>query len=77
MEGTSLALDFKNRGEATLALFARLDAIVLEAGGRLNPAKDGRIPAKVFQAMYPRWEEIERLRDPGISSDFWTRVTQG
>jgi L-gulonolactone oxidase len=77
MEGTSLALDFKNRGEATLALFARLDAIVLEAGGRLYPAKDGRIPAKVFQAMYPRWEEIERLRDPGISSDFWTRVTQG
>lgn len=76
LEGTSLALDFKNRGEATLALFAKLDAIVLEAGGRLYPAKDGRIPAKVFQAMYPRWEEMERLRDPAISSDFWRRVTQ-
>ena len=77
MEGTTLALDFKNRGDHTLALFARLDAIVQEAGGRLYPAKDGRIPAKAFQAMYPRWEEVERLRDPGISSDFWTRVTHG
>jgi L-gulonolactone oxidase len=77
MEGTTLALDFKNRGEKTLALFARLDAIVQEAGGRLYPAKDGRIPAKAFQAMYPRWEEVERLRDPGVTSDFWTRVTQG
>ncbi len=75
MEGTTLALDFRNRGEKTLKLFERLDAIVAEAKGRLYPAKDGRIPAKAFQTMYPQWEQVERLRDPAISSDFWARVT--
>jgi FAD/FMN-containing dehydrogenase len=74
MEGTTLALDFRNRGERTLRLFGKLDAIVREVGGRLYPAKDGRIPAEVFQAMYPRWRELEALRDPAIQSDFWTRV---
>ena len=37
--GTTLALDFPNRGEATHALMARLDAIVREANGALYPAK--------------------------------------
>jgi L-gulonolactone oxidase len=75
MQGTTLALDFRNRGERTLKLFERLDAIVTEAQGRLYPAKDGRIPAKAFQAMYPRWTDVERLRDPAITSDFWARVS--
>jgi L-gulonolactone oxidase len=75
MQGTTLALDFRNRGERTLKLFERLDAIVFEAKGRLYPAKDGRIPAAAFQAMYPRWTEVERLRDPAITSDFWARVS--
>ncbi len=73
--GTTLALDFRNRGASTLALFDRLDAIVREAGGRLYPAKDGRIPAAMFRAGYPAWEGFARHVDPGFSSSFWRRVT--
>ena len=73
--GVSLALDFPNRGAATLALLARLDAIVADAGGRIYPAKDGRIDAAHFQAGYPRWAELEALRDPLFQSAFWRRVT--
>lgn len=75
-EGATLALDFKNSGARTLHLLSRLDEIVLAAGGRLYPAKDGRISADVFQESYPRWNDLERLRDPLISSAFWRRVTR-
>ena len=75
--GTTLALDFANRGASTLALMARLDAIVREAGGRLYPAKDGRIPAEMFRAGYPHWQAFARHVDPGFSSSFWRRVSQG
>ncbi|NQW12176.1 MAG: FAD-binding oxidoreductase [Alphaproteobacteria bacterium] len=74
MAGTTLALDFPNRGERTLALMAELDRVVSQAGGRLYPAKDGRIPAAAFQLGYPSWRELERLRDPLLMSDFWRRV---
>lgn len=74
--GTSLALDFPNRGAATLALLERLDQIVAAAGGRVYPAKDGRMSPAVFQAGYPLWRELERQRDPLFSSGFWRRVTQ-
>lgn len=72
--GTTLALDFPNRGASTLALMARLDAIVREAGGRLYPAKDGRIPAAMFRIGYPNWQEFAQHADPGFSSHFWRRV---
>jgi L-gulonolactone oxidase len=75
MPGTTLALDFANRGTSTLALMDRLDAIVREAEGRLYPAKDGRIPAAMFHAGYPGWENFTRHVDPGFSSSFWRRVT--
>ncbi|KAA3499070.1 FAD-binding oxidoreductase [Rhizobium rhizogenes] len=75
-EGTTLALDFPNRGETTLKLMARLDAIVMEAEGRLYPAKDGRMPAEIFQAGYPDWHLFSKHIDPGFRSGFWTRVTQ-
>jgi FAD/FMN-containing dehydrogenase len=76
MEGTTLALDFAHRGAPTLALLARLDAIVREAGGRLYPAKDGRMPAAMFQAGYPAWEGFQEHMDPHFSSAFWRRVSQ-
>jgi L-gulonolactone oxidase len=53
MKGTTLALDFANRGPTTLSLLGKLDAIVREAGGRLYSAKDGRLPPAMFQAGYP------------------------
>lgn len=73
--GASLALDFPNNGPETLALLDRLDDIVIAAGGRIYPAKDGRMSARAFQAGYPEWVELERRRDPLFSSDFWRRVT--
>ena len=76
MEGTTLALDFANRGPATLALLARLDSITREAGGRLYPAKDGRMPADMFRAGYPAWEGLKEHMDPHFSSAFWRRVSQ-
>jgi FAD/FMN-containing dehydrogenase len=73
--GTTLALDFPNHGAATLALMGRLDAIVREARGALYPAKDGRMPADMFRLSFPQWETLARLKDPGVSSDFWRRVS--
>jgi FAD/FMN-containing dehydrogenase len=66
--GVTLALDFTNQGEKTLALFASLDDIVRDAGGRLYPAKDARMPCDLFEAGYPRLQEFLSHRDPGISS---------
>lgn len=75
-EGTTLALDFPNHGDDTLRLMRRLDAIVAEAGGRLYPAKDGRMSAEMFQQGYPAWQEFARHVDHGFSSHFWQRVSQ-
>ena len=72
--GVTLALDFPNRGLSTLELFLRLDAIVREAGGRLYPAKDARMPRDVFEAGYPRLAEFSHYRDPGISSAMSRRL---
>jgi len=72
--GTTLALDFPNRGDATLDLFATLDAIVAEAGGRLYVAKDARMPQSLFRSGYPRFAEFESYRDPGISSEMSRRL---
>jgi L-gulonolactone oxidase len=72
--GSTLALDFPFRGDATLKLMARLDAIVGETGGALYPAKDGRMPRDMFRRSFPRWEQL--VKDPVMSSDFWRRVAQ-
>ena len=74
MEGTTLALDFRNQGARTLRLMADLDRIVAEAGGRLYPAKDGRMTAEMFQTGFPKWQDFHAYVDPGLSSAFWRRV---
>jgi len=75
MEGTTLALDFRNQGERTLRLMADLDRIVADTGGRLYPAKDGRMPPAMFQAGFPKWQDFRAYVDPGLSSAFWRRVS--
>ncbi|MFZ6744542.1 FAD-binding protein [Undibacterium sp. JH2W] len=72
--GVTLALDFPNHGERTHQLFERLDAIVREAGGRIYPAKDARMPRELFEAGYPRLHEFLKYRDPGISSGLSRRL---
>lgn len=72
--GVTLALDFPNKSAQTLALFARLDAIVREAGGRIYMAKDARMPRELFESGYPRHTEFLTFRDPGISSALSRRL---
>ena len=74
MAGTTLALDFPNEGERTEVLFARLDAIIGAAGGRLYLAKDARMGRDLFHRGYPRLGEFLRYRDPGISSALSRRL---
>lgn len=71
--GVCFALDFPNT-PAALPLFERLDALVLDAGGRLYPAKDARMSREMFEAGYPRLADFTAQRDPGISSGFSRRV---
>jgi FAD/FMN-containing dehydrogenase len=73
--GVTLALDFPNRGAETLQLLNRLDRIVDDAGGWLYPAKDGRMDAAMFERSFPAHVQFRAHVDPGISSDFWRRVS--
>jgi L-gulonolactone oxidase len=74
MQGTTLALDFPNRGRTTLELLDRLDRVVEESGGRLYPAKDCRIPKEIFINSFPQMNQFVRHIDPAFSSSFWRRV---
>lgn len=74
--GTTLALDFANRGRPVFALLDRLDEVVAAAGGAVYPAKDARMPAERFRRYFPAWRQFETFIDPAFSSGFWRRVTQ-
>jgi FAD/FMN-containing dehydrogenase len=75
MEGATLALDLPNRSERTRKLLQDMTAAVIEAGGRVYPAKDATMSAEAFGSGFPEWRRLEALRDPKIMSDFWRRVT--
>jgi FAD/FMN-containing dehydrogenase len=62
MPGDTLALDLPHRGERLRRLVERLDAIVLEHGGRLYLAKDAMMSRATFERMYPRVGEFRELR---------------
>jgi FAD/FMN-containing dehydrogenase len=72
--GWTLALDFPGRGEPTLRLLERLDAVVRAQGGRVYPAKDARMSADTFRAGYPAWKAFAAHVDTRFSSGFWRRV---
>ncbi|WP_347986879.1 FAD-binding oxidoreductase [Methylomonas sp. AM2-LC] len=76
LPGVSLALDFPNRGAKLHQLFERLDTIVSQAGGRLYPAKDGRMPGSLFRSGYQNWQAFSTYIDPQFSSSFWRRVME-
>jgi decaprenylphospho-beta-D-ribofuranose 2-oxidase len=76
--GYTFAIDFpvrKNLG----GLIKRLDAMVLDAGGRIYLGKDAFVDAPTFRAMYPRvpqWLQAKRKYDPDgvFVSDLARRV---
>jgi len=74
--GTTLALDFPNRGAATLELLERLDDIVAAAGGAVYPAKDARLSGERFRRYFPHWQKMLEHVDPRFSSGFWRRVSR-
>jgi FAD/FMN-containing dehydrogenase len=74
MQGATLALDFPNRGKPTLDLLARLEAITVEAGGRLYPAKDGVMTAATLRRGYPAIDRFAQSIDPHFASAFARRV---
>lgn len=72
--GVTLALDFPNRGEKTERLMQKLDRIVADAGGAINPSKDARMSRELFRAGFPGIEEFAKYRDPKTISDFSRRL---
>jgi decaprenylphospho-beta-D-ribofuranose 2-oxidase len=77
-EGYTFAIDFPIRAN-TVALLRRLDAMVLDAGGRVYLGKDSYVEAATFRAMYPALERFLALKakyDPhGVfTSDLARRV---
>ncbi len=73
--GTTLALDFANRGRPTLQLLNELDEIVRRCRGRVYPAKDARMSAEAFRDYFEECGRFSEFIDPAISSSFWRRVT--
>lgn len=77
-DGYTFAIDFPIR-KNTVALLKRLDAMVLDAGGRIYLGKDAYVDAATFRAMYPqieRWLAAKAKYDPrGVfTSDLGRRV---
>ena len=56
MEGYTLAIDFPAREKAEV-LIAELEAMTVEAGGRLYLGKDALASGTTIKAMYPEWED--------------------
>ena len=73
--GITLALDFPIKEGTTFPLFERLADMTRDFGGRLYPAKDAAMTAAQFQTFYPQWEQLQRYKDPAITSSFWERCT--
>ena len=72
--GVTLALDFPNRGQKTLALLESLDEVTRQAGGAVYPAKDARMSGASFRQHFPQWPTFANFIDPRFSSSFWRRV---
>ena len=72
--GTTLALDFPNRGEKTLKLLNELDNITQKYGGAVYPAKDARMSAEAFSQYFPNWDNFKQHIDPHFNSDFKRRI---
>lgn len=65
--GYTLALDLPICDGGLFDLLNKLDEIVLQHGGRVYLAKDARLSAESFRAMYPRyaeWLAIKNAVDP-------------
>ena len=81
-EGYTLTLDLPVSDPELFPFLDRLDEIVLEHGGRIYLAKDTRVKAETFRAMYPRFAEWQQVkaridRDNCFSSDLARMLNMG
>lgn len=81
-QGYTLTLDLPLSDPGLFPFLDRLDEIVLEHGGRVYLAKDTRVQAATFRAMYPRFAEWQRIKstiDGGncFSSDLARMLAMG
>ena len=60
-QGYTLALDFKISMEV-IQLIERLDAMVVDLGGRIYLAKDALMSEALFKKTYPKWEQFQEVR---------------
>lgn len=74
MPGTSLALDIPNRGTETRRFLAQLEQVVMQAGGRIYPAKDAAMSAASFHQGYPQLGRFIEHIDPNFSSALARRL---
>ncbi len=73
MAGITGALDF-SAALRPESLFRELTELVLNAGGRLYPAKDLGMSPETFEAGFPQLAKFLPYVDPKFSSNFWRRV---
>ena len=62
IEGYTLALDFK-ASETAIKTVKKLEAMVVDMGGRLYLTKDAVMQESTFKATYPNWEKFEAIRE--------------
>ncbi len=79
LPGWTLSFDIPAAVTGVGPLLDRLDAMVVEAGGRLYLAKDSRARPELMARMYPRldeWKEVRRRVDPDgvLRSDLARRL---
>lgn len=77
-EGFTFAIDFPITPQLK-PFIQKLDALVLDAGGRIYLGKDAYLDEPTFKAMYPRyneWLDIKKKYDPKnlFSSDLSRRI---
>ncbi|MBU45723.1 MAG: FAD-linked oxidase [Spirochaetaceae bacterium] len=66
MPGYTFAIDFPI-SKKLFPFLKRLDALVLDAGGRIYAGKDATLDAQSFAAMYPEldaWKKVKKKYDP-------------
>ncbi len=62
LAGYTLALDFKIKN-GLFSLLDRLDAMVLDYGGRIYLTKDVRMSEQTFKQSYPHWQQFQTIRE--------------